>query len=380
MQVEELLKASTTSLAIADLVAFISKLFDFHIPAIPDFLLFVKADIYISTGVMLASTYYPAGFSMSGTMQLFGEIIFSASVAVMNGNVAVKGSADPFEIGPLSLKGRNHGKASFDLELGPGSQHAKIDACITFLNIEVDLFLEMSLSPALSFSFDFLLKFTDLLLFKVDAKTVGEVTDPKNLSGLDFGLNAKFEQHILDYIRDQVLNQLEIAKAKEKAVFDKATAALDQAKKDYQQKIDNAQTQLDSAYASWSTYSDSVHKSSGAFIDNYDADVGKLQAGIGSAQKKISNDMRFAKQKLEAANNDRASTIQAAQADVDRAKAKWDSDVQGAEDELHAAQQQFSRKFGSAEQDLQNAEGKVNSLQSDVNSLQSRINDYEGAH
>ena len=78
--------------------------------------------------------------------------------------------------------------------------------------------------------------FTELLQFDLDLKLVGAVSF-KTLEDADFEFYADMEQHILEYIRDQVDAQFNTACAAAKEGFDTAQANLNTAKGAVDQKI-----------------------------------------------------------------------------------------------------------------------------------------------
>lgn len=81
-----------------------------------------------------------------------------------------------------------------------------------------------------------ILKFTDLLLFNLNAQLVGAVSFG-SLDKADFVFYALMEQHILQYVEDQIAIQFNAAKTASHAGFLKAQGDLSSAQATVDQRI-----------------------------------------------------------------------------------------------------------------------------------------------
>lgn len=368
-------------MSIADAELFIETFTDLKLPPIPNFLVFTEATVYLSSGTALGATVYPAGFSFTADI-LFCGAHLEASASFLSETLKISGQLDGLQVGPLSVKGHNDTpKASVDLELSSATQLVKIDGEIDFLGLfKASVLLNLQLMPTPTFDFDFVLQFTPLLTFLVDAKMTGTISNFGDLQHLDFDLAATFEQHILDYIRDQILAQLDKAKKVAEGAISSAEDEVAATEKKFQEDIHSAQQHFDATYATWQAHSKRIHDSSQAVINDYNAKTKTLQADAEAERAKFNLSMKDAEGDLQSANAERAAKIQKAEADVTRAKATWDRDVALTEQSLRNAQVALSQKFGNAEQDIVDARNKVDSLQGDINNLHNTINEYENAH
>lgn len=349
-----------------------------EIPYPPNFLDFEKVKLYISTGATLGTLTYPAGFSFEANVQIFGAEM-RAAAAVTISSIIVKGAVPHLSVGSLQIKGHEGKDATVDLEVGITTQRLIVDGMFEFLGAAVAVFVHLELLPKPTFQFDFVLHFADFLTFEVDAKMLG-ATDLKHLDDLDFGLHALFEQHLLEYVRQQLIAVLENAKKKAKEEIDEAKKAVDDAENKYRRDIDAAQSALDSKYAAWVSHQQSVHNASSAIIDKYMASFKSLQDKVDTERKKYDQALQNAENTVQHANADRAEKMRDAEAAVAKAKADWDNDIAQKERELDNAKIEFSRKFGNAEQDIEHAKAKIDGIQGSINDVQNKINDYENAH
>lgn len=373
------MSGTLTKLSVQDVVAFLRDVTQVQIPTPPDFLDFEQVVLYMSTGVTIGSVSYPAGFSFEADLKIFGAQLKS-SANITDSALIVKAELSTISIGPLSLTGYEGKNATFDLEFGPTTQKLTVDGALHFLDMEVALFLELEILPTPKFQFDFVLHFTQVLTFSVDATMSGPVSNLRDLSGLDFSLHAEFEQHVLDYVRDSVVSSLEAAKKNATAALQDAQQQVSAEKAKMLNDIENAKVTLQAQYQSWLQHSNAIHNASGAVIDKYMSDLKALQDDIDAKRIQFNLDIKAAEGKVQQANADRADKVRAAQAAVTKAKADWDNDVATKEQELEQVKVALNRDFGHAEQDIQDAENKVNSLQADINSINGTIADYENAH
>ncbi len=378
MRTEELLFWELNQLSIADLTNFVGEVIATDIPTPPNFLEFQKVSLYVSSGVTIGSISYPAGFSFFADLQIFG-VTLRTSAAIVNRTLVAAGSIQNLSVGPLAIEGQHGRDATVSLSLGSSQQSVSIDGSIALLGSSVGLTVQLQVLPTPSFFFQFQLHFTDLLDFTVDAQMIGDHVDLNNLTDLDFSLHALFEQHLVEYIRDQVISSLEALKKGINQHLDDAKKKVEEEKVKWQADISAAQAKLDHDYQSWTQHSNEIHASSQKIIDDYMARLHELQADVDRERLAFNQRMKDFEGGLQHANAVRADKMRDAQAAVTNAKSKWDSDVAEKERELEAARQDLNSKFGHAKQDIEDAERKVDGLNSSINGTHSTINDYENA-
>jgi chromosome segregation ATPase len=203
--------------------------------------------------------------------------------------------------------------------------------------------------PKPTFSFSFILKFTERMTFDVEAHLLGEVSNIHDISNLDFSLVATFHQDILDYIAQQINEQFKTASKAEKGEIDSDKGKVADAKRSLDDSIAKAKQALDAATASWKNKSDSVHKSFEDVMNEYNGKVKELQGVFDAATVKYKQDLANAQTQVSHANADRASKLAAAQQQVQKAQAEWAGKINDAQHNLDSANQKMNADFGNAE-------------------------------
>lgn len=379
VSIEELLKGELKNLGIHDLVAFASSVIQHEIPPPPNFLEFQELKFYMSTGVAIGTENFPAGFSFDARLIVFGSHL-EISANITGGVLSAHADIEHLQVGPLIIQGHNVKKALFALHLGASVQHLEVDGGIEFLGLQVSLLLRLDILPNPSFFFSFLLVFTDLLLFKVEATAGGSSVDLTDLSNLDFALMAEFDQHILEYVRKQLIDALEQAKHASDEAIEEARRKVEAAKEQYEADIKAAQAQVNKTFARWQEYSTNQRAEAQRIRDEYSAKSAALQNVVDDERATFNIKLKQAEGDLQHANAHRAAEMQKAQAAVVKAQNDWDSSVRRDEAKLEDAKRVLRERFGSAERDLQHAEDKVNSLQNQIDDIDHTIRDYMNAH
>ncbi|KAF8546949.1 hypothetical protein OG21DRAFT_1015920 [Imleria badia] len=375
---KELLSAEIDNLNFTDLVSFTEKLLHLKLPPPPnDFLEFQKIKWYICpVGMTIQNVVYPPGFSFESDMTLFGKTA-NASCAASDTLLSIKGSVGDFVVGPLKVSGLDDPKkASFQVQVGKDIQHLLLDGAVT-LYVEtyaLHLLVETQPSPKISFTTEF--KLTELLTFTVNATLIG-VLNFKDLGKLDFTFDAYLEQHLLDYIHDELLNVLMKAKqaAEEGIEAAKKTVAAEKAALD--NRISKAEEDLKAVQEKWEAHQESIEKSNQQIIDRYNADIQSLQNSITHAKKAYDAAVQSAQTKLTNALHDQQVKLWAAENNVENVKRKIASDTEDANRKVAAAKAKMDRDFGSAEKNVEDAEHKVDSLQHQIDDINSQINSLE---
>ncbi|TBU56241.1 hypothetical protein BD310DRAFT_931958 [Dichomitus squalens] len=378
---KELLYAEVQSLNITDVVKLASDIIDVTIPAPPrDFLDFQEVKLYICpAGLSIGTTFYPQGFSFRADVILFGKRAdIECAVDAANLRISLTGGVDNFTLGPLVVRGTTGPRAVIECELGPTDQHLLVDGVISLFGAESTVHIAVDILPAPKFQWFTQLKFTDLLLFRLQATLVGAVSF-SDLSDADFLFDALFEQHILQYIHDHIMGQFEQARQTVRDGIDAAQAKVDEAEAAWKAGVDKALADLDDAKKSWDAKNESVTAESNKVIDAYNKEIGRLQDAITSAQKDYDAAMTNAQNAVSAAQRDRAQALQSAQHDLDNAKRDVSDAIDAAQRDVDYAKKDFDAAFGSANAAIESARRDVQSLQNQINDLYSTIHDYERA-
>ncbi|KAG8734262.1 hypothetical protein FRC10_011809 [Ceratobasidium sp. 414] len=376
---QELLSGNIKNFGIQDLVTFTRELTERDIPMPPDFIYFEDVELYMSSGVTLGTVVYPVGFSFKAVLKLFGAQL-DASAEVTGGTLKANGSTQNLSVGPLRITGQDGKDATLSLQIGSTIQQLHVDGAISLPGLYVGTTLQLEILPKPTFSFDFTLHFTDLLTFVVDAKMTGEIMDLQNLGSSQFGfsLHAVFEQHLLDYVRDQVHTLLEALK-KQGDVTTQDTANKTEAQK-LQDGIQSAQEQLGVDYQTWLKYSQKVQADSQEFIGDYVKMLHYLQGDVETKRQEYNMKLKDAEGAVQQANAERAAKMRDAEAAVEKAKNDWDVGVAKAESTLESSKKYLQEEFGSAKEDIDNAQRKVDNIQSEIDSVENRIRYCDDAH
>jgi hypothetical protein len=376
----ELLRTDIKNLSVADLEQFFDDLVGVKLPNIPNFLTIKEIKTYASTGVTIGENTYPAGFSFSGDIGFCGADL-SAMALKADDTLHISGSLSNFSIGPFAVKGFNDTPtASVDLVLGRSEQRATINGQIDIANLyKVGLLLNLETKPKPAFAFDFILQFTPMLTFSVDATMIGDIKDFKEINKADFSLTATFEQHLLDYIRDHALQALDAAKKSADKAMTSAETDLEQKRHAHDQEIQSKEAELQKCKDAWGKRQQDAQAKATQQQKEWNDKINAAQADVTREQQAFDNKIKNAEAAIQLADADRKAQLQKANAKITQAQTDWNNNVASAQLKLHNAQTTFSAKFGHAEQDLTNAENKVNDLQNKINDVQNKINDYSHA-
>ncbi|KAJ0333957.1 hypothetical protein COL922a_010172 [Colletotrichum nupharicola] len=214
---DELIKFEVDNLGITDVVKFASLLLEEDIPQPNDFLRFKKLKLYLSTGVTIGRILYPAGASFSCDALIFGhEVSVECAVDKSKKLVQVKGSLQAIDIGPLSIAGFYQGKPlRLDVEIGPGFQTILFDGGVRILDFQTRVYIDAELLPLPKFHLKAELRFSEHLVFNLEAMMQGDkgfsggVSELKTLS---FYIHFFFHQDILDHVVAQIHAQILTAK------------------------------------------------------------------------------------------------------------------------------------------------------------------------
>ncbi|TBU39054.1 hypothetical protein BD309DRAFT_970509 [Dichomitus squalens] len=378
---KELLYAEVQSLNITDVVKLASDIIDVQIPDPPrDFLDFQEVKLYICpAGLSIGTTYYPQGFSFRADVILFGKRAdIGCAIDVDNLRISLTGGVDNFTLGPLVVRGTTGPRAVIECEIGVTDQHLLVDGVISLFGAESTVHIVVNILPAPKFEWFTQLKFTDLLLFRLQATLVGAVSFT-DLSDADFLFDALFEQPILQYIHGNLMDRFEQARKTVRDGIDAAQAQVDEVEAIWKTGVDKALADLEDAKKSWDAKNESVTAKCNKDIDAYNKEIARLQDAITSAQKDYDAAMTNAQNVVSAAQRDRAQALQSARHALDNAKRDVSDAIDAAQRDVNYAKRDFDAAFGSANDAIESARQDVRSLRKQINDLYGTIYDYERA-
>ncbi|PVF92057.1 hypothetical protein CPB86DRAFT_819960 [Serendipita vermifera] len=209
----------------------------------------------------------------------------------------------------------------------------------------------VNLTPSPKIAFTTILSFTDLLKFQLSAELIGAVKYD-TLTDADLAFDGLLEQHILQYIHDQIILQFDRARQAAQEGLDAAQAKVDEAQQAVDEGIAKAQADIDAAFAAWGTKRTAVTAESQRVIDSYNANITRLQRDIDNAQRHYDQAMESARQSVASAQNDRARALADGQHEVDNAERKMVADIAAAQRAVNGAKADMNRRFGSAQSEV----------------------------
>ncbi|SCV54209.1 uncharacterized protein FFB14_13525 [Fusarium fujikuroi] len=366
---EQLLAAAVKDLGVADLVKFASLIAEKELPEPDDFLHFNDVELYISTGTKIGLTEYPPGASLKGDMTIFGKRAkFECTVGSM---IKLLATIEAFNIGPLQVTGATGPDPIVDIVLSSDKQTVLIDGAVTIMGASAALHLEASFLPSTTFDFWVDLRLSDLFMLKLQAKLTGKfnVKDLKSLEKADFAVKGVMEQHIIEYISQQVQQQIDVAQKAAKEGFDSVKAELDRQEAAFKAKCDAAIAELERARAIWNEKRDRVNGEFERVKQSTHQTVQGLKDSVDRAEASWKQLIAEVERALEEARNDANAAIGSAQSDLNHAQEDSDRSIREAQDDLQRARNDFDREFGNAVRDIENARHDVERAQGSVNDV-----------
>ncbi|KAF8300141.1 hypothetical protein DL93DRAFT_2161004 [Clavulina sp. PMI_390] len=186
-----------------------NSLLQVELPEPPDVFFIAVADLYICPkDLRINGQAYSRGISFRANMFLFGKNV-EAHFELSDSGFMIKGSMEPFSIGPLRVSGSGGTTthAVFQLEIFKNRQFGHIDGAISLGNVlEAKIHSTISLLPHLYFDFTFsLAMFGDSLVINVVARTLQPLNPSScDISNQRYSLHADFEQHLLSHMRGSI--------------------------------------------------------------------------------------------------------------------------------------------------------------------------------
>ncbi|KAF8228134.1 hypothetical protein L208DRAFT_1293165 [Tricholoma matsutake] len=377
----QLLSGKVEKLNVGDLVTFASKLVDASIPDVPaDFLKFEDVNLYICpAGLSIGSTVYPQGFSFAADVVIFGKRAnIACVVSEADRQIRIDGGVDNFTLGPLSVQGLHGPRAEISCIMGTMQQYLYIDGTISLFDVKTETSVELQLLPKPMLMFHAQLQFTDLFLIRLDAELIGAVSFA-DLSNSDFSFDAELQNTLLEYIRQQIMEQMHGAVDVADAGIEAAQQKVDEAQREWEKGVKQAEQELENKYREWQTHNDTVRNKSQPVIDNYLRSIRTLQQDIDRKRKEYQTAMDNARRAVKKANDDRAAAMAIADRNIVNARTEMDRQIDNAQRALDNATRDLNRAFGDAQRGINDARRKVQSLQNQINALWRIVHDYERA-
>ncbi|EUC61647.1 hypothetical protein RSOL_403880, partial [Rhizoctonia solani AG-3 Rhs1AP] len=309
---------------------------------------------------------------------LFGKKAKDVKCIVVTDKVSIQGCVENLALGPLTVRGATDPSANFDCELGAVDQRLLIDGVVSLFGQESPALIVVELLPTPKFEWFTPVKFTNLLSFQLRGTLVGSISFT-DLSDADFSLDAVFEQPILQYMHDQIMDQFDQARRAVKDGIEAARKDLGKAEAVWKEGVEKAQAVLDEAKKTWDEKNERVTTESNKVIDAYNKEIERLQNDVVSAQKKYETVMTEAQTVVSAAERDRAQALQHAQRNVDNAKRQFHDAVNGPQQDVDMAAREFEAVFGDVQAAIEQAGRYVERLQNQIDEVNASIHEYEAA-
>ena len=169
---EEMLYTEVDNLNFTNVVDFAERLLRLKLPPPPsDFLEFNTVKLYVCpASLIVQGVVYPAGFSFTSDMTLFGKHVdvycgacFQCTTDIRlidpgadasDTLLSISGSVDDFEVGPLKVSGLDGARqATLQVSVGKDIQHLLVDGAVTLYaeTSALHLLLDTQPSPEISF-------------------------------------------------------------------------------------------------------------------------------------------------------------------------------------------------------------------------------------
>jgi hypothetical protein len=381
MPTNELVMLHIENLGIKDLVSFAGLLLETSLPTPEDFLRFKHLDFYLSSGTTIGTVVYPPGASFSCDAILFGhEATVACSVSKAQKQIAVSGSLQAIDVGPISVSGYERGTpARLDVQFGAQQQSVAIDGGVNIFDLDARMLVKVDVMPTPSFQLQTELDFTAHLTFQLQAMMRPGATGgtAAGLQGLDFDVHAVFQQDLLDWVAAQIDAQTLAAK---KAIDDGEEAAqhsLDQAEAEYRAAINAAQKQVDAAKATYETKLNTATAALSAEQQRAEQQRQELATTVDHAVQAFNAAVEAAQRSIQEAEDERARQMQAAEQQVQDAKEAANRDIDSHLRDLNNARDDMNQRFGDAIAKIQSAKNNANSLQGQVDDAQRALDDAQ---
>ncbi|KAL0933939.1 uncharacterized protein CTRU02_210738 [Colletotrichum truncatum] len=377
---EQILVAAVKDLGVVDFVKFVSQICEHQFPEPDNFLYFNDIQLYLSTGALIAETYYPPGVSLKGVMTIFGKTAkFDCTIGKM---AKIMATIEHFELGPLKVRGATCEDPIVDIELSSSTQKVLIDGSVDLWALSAAMHLEAEVYPNQKFNFWIDISLSDWIKFKLEAELIGDI-DFKNLSSLanaDFSIYGLMEQHILDYIIDMLDKQ--INSMRDHADFDEAKRILSDKENEFNASVESARTRLDAARQIWGAKERDIISALDHAKSEAQSYKQRLENNAAAAEKSYASAVVAAVAKLDQARHDAAVATHLAETSLQQAQNQSEEVVRQAQSGLNEKRNAFKFSFGSARSDMEQTRKRLNGaviaadkISKDLKDIDCRLNE-----
>jgi hypothetical protein len=360
---DELINASLTELSVQDLVKFASEISGQNIPLPPeDLLAFKDVLVYLSTGVMIGTKYYPHGVSIHGEMEFLGKS--TRLECSVGGITKIMAKFEELTVGPLKLSGTDGKHSSAAIELGATKQHILIDGSLhlsKFLQVGVHCAIDILPVPDINISLH--VDFADALELLLEAKLIG-MPNFKSLHEADFMVHAVLEQDILRYLVRQLQTCLSALFELLKNGIEAAHAFIENAQNVIENMVSTAAQALEDAKNEWEEHETTIQAAlEEAEVDLKDM-IRSMTEELFGTKSEFEEAVFKARKEFEQRQIQSAASIAAATAVLRKQTLEIEKSVKMRVQEIREVKEQTKAKFGKLELKLKEVEEKVKHAQS----------------
>ncbi|RPA89757.1 hypothetical protein L873DRAFT_1849165 [Choiromyces venosus 120613-1] len=368
---EQLVKTSLTRLSVTDLIQFASRIANDAIPAPPEDLFTIKNGLfYISTGATIGTTYYPAGASIRGDIELLGqETNFECTIGK---TTRLQALFEDVALGPLVITGTEGGKPSTVIELGLSKQHILLDGSVKIFDFEASIHASLDILPKPDISLALRVAWADALEVELRARVIG-AANFRDLKDTDFMIDAVLEQHILEYISMHgQAHFLAMRKVFEDGI-EAAEEFFESAKEAIDAQLKEAEEAFEAARALWHEKEAELRNALHDAVTSFEEGVEELQNDFYQAEKDFEAAVYKAHQKLETARIDRAAAITSALIRIQKARRELQAEIMSHLCVIQETKKETAMSYGALLVDLKVAEENVQSAQDEVDRRESAL-------
>ncbi|KAG0131970.1 hypothetical protein HOY82DRAFT_669707 [Tuber indicum] len=361
---EQLVKASFTRLSATDLIRFASRIANESIPIPPEDLFAIKNGLlYISTGATIGTTYYPAGASLRGDIELFGQE--TNLECTIGQTTKIHALFEDLALGPLVVTGTDGGKASAAIELGLSKQHILLDGSVKISHLEASIHASLTILPQPDITFALRVAWEGALEVELCARAIGTV-DFKGLKGVDFLVDVVLEQHILDYISTHAQAYFAALRKVFEAGVEAAEEFFESAKQAIEAQLKEAEEAFDAAKRIWEEKEAELKNALHDAVSGFEEGWEELRKDFHSAEKDFEAAVYNAHQKLETARINRAAAIASTLIKVRKAKRELQAEIVSYLFAIQETKKETAMGYGALLVDLKAAEEDVQKAQAEV--------------
>lgn len=358
---EQLLKATLSTLSLTDLVTFASKISrqDIPLPS-PDLLAFRDLSFYISTGMSIGKTHYPAGASITGEVEIFSKV--TTIECTIGAATKISALFDEVKLGPLLLGGVGDERPQMTIELGLAKQHILVDGRLKILGLNTSVRSVFDILPNPDMRFDITFAFAEALDVEISARVLG-AGDIGGLAEADFVVDVVLEQDVLRYVNTHAKAHFRaIHKALEEGI-EAARRFFEEEKKKLDMQLIRAKQTLEAAKIAWKVKEKQIKDLLEEILAELEEGRLELQKDLENARKEFEAALYDAYQQLEQSRIDRAAFVAGAAIDLMHARKEFRDAIRSMLFDVRATKEETKSRFGVLLDDVENAEAEVKKAQ-----------------